>query len=345
MFLFENLCLTDLLFYLLTPSLVLSFYMFPPGWVPCFSIGIGACFLLKDYCRRQINVQTSCRIWGYFTDVLSLVFLLGWISYGLDASWARPNFAQDSELGNRYWAAFVSRLICPIGFLWYIGLCVGKSATGWLLSGRIMVDSLAPASYNVFLFHGPISEIYFRSTRGIWWSYPKSFYWFSPYPVPVQKWEIPLVMAIVTMFSVVMHFWVNDKLVAASHGLWSCCSKEKSPPSRNDTEIVVTDIVKDTIARISNTDPSMLLGETDLTEIGVSSMALPVVISEINRALKPFDKYQRLSSSSLSKQALTTVDDLIALTGDTCDVSARTRDSTNESIGLDIEEGTATIAG
>lgn len=329
--------------------LVLSLYMFPPGWVPCFSIGIGACFLLKHYLKTQ-TIRVSSRKWGLLTDLLSLVFLLGWIGYGLgNNSWARPYSAHDTELGARYWAAFVSRLICPIGFLWYVGLCLGKGSTGWLLSGRIIVEWLAPSSYNVFLFHGPVSEIYFWVTRGVWWSFPKPFYWFSPYPVPVHDWEIPLVMAIVTIFSVLMHFWVNDKLIAASHRVLSLFQKRRKP-SPQDTEKVITDIVKETVARISNIDPSSLHGETDLTEIGISSMALPVAISEINLALKPFEKYKQLSSSSL--RGSTSVNDLISLASDNGSTRDSTRDSSikdlfwssRHSIGLDIEEG-ANISG
>ena len=210
-----------------TIRLVLSFYMFPPGWVPCFSIGIGVCFLVKNYLKEQYhNSRRVFRTWGLLTDALSVIFLLGWIGYGVSDSWARPSFATNTELGGRYWAAYISRLICPVGFLWFVGLCLGKGATGWLLSGTTIVEWLAPASYNIFLFHGPLSEIYFRATRGLWWSYPKSFYWFSPYPIPVANWEIPIVMAIVTVFSVAMHFYVNAKLIGASHWLLSCRKKQ-----------------------------------------------------------------------------------------------------------------------
>ena len=357
--------------------LVLSFYMFPPGWVPCFSIGIGVCFLLKLYRSEQHdNSRSVVRKWGLLTDALSLVFLLGWIGYGVSDSWARPSFAIASELGGRFWAAYVSRLICPIGFLWFVGLCVGKGITGWLLSGRLIVEWLAPAGYNVFLFHGPVSEIYFRATRGFWWSYPKTFYWFSPYPIPVHNWEIPVVMILVTLFSVAMHFYVNAKLIAASHWCLSCFQrkqqkrkKKKSSDSNTRrsrrrssigrrshrrSSINIAQIVTNVIARVGNVDPEHLRGETDLTEIGISSMALPVAISEINNAMKRKSIFEKAKVSFMTFRDATTVKDLIDKTHHNYNVdlgrrreaaAVETRDSsTNTARSLDIEEGIATIA-
>jgi hypothetical protein len=298
-------------------------YLFPPGWLPCFSIGIGTSFLLQDYLKEKDSGAYSARKWGIFTDTMTFVLLVGWIGYGLTDSFAKPYFDGEMEVGARYWAAFVSRLICPIGFLWYVGLCIGRGATGWLLSGRIMVDWLAPASYNCFLFHGPISELYFRATRGVWWSFPKPFYWFSPYPVPVTNWEIPLVMAIVTCFSMVMHFFVNDKLVGACNVFLSCFEIRRT--STSDDEKSVASVVTEVIARTSNVDPNILTGETKLTDIGMSSMTLPVSISEINIALNAEsstkDNSRRLSSSLFSTSGATTVNDLISLASDTEDLN------------------------
>ncbi len=377
--------------------LVLSFYMFPPGWLPCFSIGIGVCFLVKLYMKEQHsssnnnsnsnNSQAVFRKWGLLTDALSLVFLLGWIGFGLSDSWARPAFAINTELGGRYWAAYVSRLICPIGFLWFVGLCVGKGVTGWLLSGRLIVEWLAPAGYNVFLFHGPLSEIYFRATRGVWWSYPKTFYWFSAYPVPVANWEIPVVMILVTLFSVGMHFYVNAKLIAASHWFLSCFQKQqkqeekqgdngrssisggrrRSSISRPLSSVQIRSIVTKVIARVSNVDPEYLTGDMDLADIGISSMALPVAISEINNAMKRDSMLGQLKVSFMNFRGANTVKDLIDIThhnykadlgkktkkAETVTTTSTTSTSASETrrdtssttaCSLDIEEGILTAA-
>ena len=74
--------------------------------------------------------------------------------------------------------AYLSRVLCPIGFLWFWGIAVGRGMTSWIFSNRIFVNWLAPASYNMFLFHQPISEWYYLATRGEWWAFPKPFYWF-----------------------------------------------------------------------------------------------------------------------------------------------------------------------
>lgn len=321
----------------LCTRLVLSMYMFPPGWLPCFSIGIGTCFLLKDYFKKTNFEVSSARKWGLLTDFISFVLLAGWIGYGLTDSLAKPQFVQEMEAGSRYWAAYVSRLICPIGFLWYVGLCIGKGATGWLLSGRIIVNWLAPASYNIFLFHGPISELYFFATRGVWWAFPKSLYWFSPYSVPVRIWEIPVVMAIVTIFSMVMHLFVNDKLILASTYCLSCFQKQRTHDGKS-----IAEVVKEVLARVSNIEPSKLTGETDLTEIGLSSMALPVAISDINLALKTMKNSRILSSSSLSMKGATSANDLIALaTARESRTSVHYNEVENNiglDIGLDLEE-------
>ena len=243
------------------------------------------------------------------TDSISLFLLVGWIVYGITDSLVAPRFIEESELGARYWAACVSRLICPVGFLWFAGLAIGKGVTASILSRKIIVEWLAPSSYNMFLFHQPISELYFLATRGIWWAYPKSFYWFSPYPIPVKAWEIPIVMIIVIIFSMVMHFYVNQRLITLSTSFLLCFRKRGSVSSYEGTS--VANIVKQVIAQVSHIDPSNLTDETNLTDIGISSMTLPVAISQINMALK--SSKSELSLSSKNAYRANSVNDLVAL--------------------------------
>eukprot|EP00531_Pseudo-nitzschia_arenysensis_P016467 CAMPEP_0116156136 /NCGR_PEP_ID=MMETSP0329-20121206/22672_1 /TAXON_ID=697910 /ORGANISM="Pseudo-nitzschia arenysensis, Strain B593" /LENGTH=161 /DNA_ID=CAMNT_0003653201 /DNA_START=300 /DNA_END=785 /DNA_ORIENTATION=+ len=161
-------------------------------------------------------------------------------------------------------------------------------------------------------------------------------------------------MAIVTLFSVVMHFSINDKLVAASnHCLSYCCLWKPSMSTSQDSGIA--EIVKEIVARVSNTCPTQLKGETDLTEIGISSMALPVAISEINIALKSLKGSKKLSSMSF--QGPMTVNSLIALasegheqqqqqlqeeTRQSDDTSSNSLDLDDE---IDLEQGIHMISG
>jgi acyl-CoA synthetase (AMP-forming)/AMP-acid ligase II len=65
----------------------------------------------------------------------------------------------------------------------------------YFLTGDIGVLylTLAPNSYNCFLFHQMVGQWYFAATRNRhmwnWWRYRKDFYWFSPKPCPVEWYE------------------------------------------------------------------------------------------------------------------------------------------------------------
>jgi hypothetical protein len=117
-------------------------------------------------------------VWGAVTDFISALLLAGWLLYGLAPEESSPSFAEDDATLLRYWGAFLSRLLAPVGFLWFWGLAVGTGYTARLFSLPFVVEWLAPASYNMFLFHQPIAEWYYLATRGLWWAYPKNFFWF-----------------------------------------------------------------------------------------------------------------------------------------------------------------------
>eukprot|EP00536_Pseudo-nitzschia_multiseries_P003887 jgi/Psemu1/302215/fgenesh1_kg.62_\ len=287
-------------------------YLFPPGWLPCFSIGIGSYFLVNDY-RKCDSFKSHSWKWGALTDALSTLLLVGWLFYGIAHSLTTPSLIEKSDLGRRYWAVYISRLVCPIGFLWFCGLATGKGVTAWLLSRTTIVDWLAPCSYNVFLFHQPISELYFFATRGIWWAFPKSFYWFSPYPIPVSAWEIPIVMVIVVLFSMVMHFYVNYWAISACTNCIHCVFVRRRPPQLQLPEmpISIANLVRDALARVTHVDASHLRDETDLTEIGISSMMLLVAISEINLALRA--SRSEISLTSRTFRGARSVSDLVSL--------------------------------
>jgi hypothetical protein len=202
----------------------LSAYLFPPGWLPCFALGICSQLLFQLHRPRE---RETAWIWGLVTDCLSFALLAGWLLYGLASDAVAPDYSETSYIANRYWAALFSRMVCPVGFLWFFGIAVGKGVTSWIFSGRLVLNWLAPASYNMFLFHQPVSEVYYVLTRGEWWGYPKSFYWFSPEPFPVNGWEIPIVMGIVIAISIFMEQYVNEWLVSQCSSLLNCWAKSE----------------------------------------------------------------------------------------------------------------------
>jgi hypothetical protein len=253
----------------------LSAYLFPPGWLPCFALGICGQLLFQLHRPRE---RESAWIWGLVTDCISAAFLAAWLFYGLWAEEATPDFLT-SSIADRYWAALFSRMICPVGFLWCFGIAVGKSFTSWLFSGRLVLNWLAPASYNMFLFHQPVSEVYYRATRGEWWAYPEKFYWFSPEPFPVRGWEVPIVMGIVIGLSVLMETFVNEWLVSQCASLLNCWAK--SAHHDDSLSRSVSDTVCALLADVLN-HPSVT-SDMGLVEVGMSSMTTIIVVSTRRR--------------------------------------------------------------
>ena len=93
----------------------------------------------------------------------------------------------------------------PITTLWIYALSTGHGLTAYVASRRYIVDNLAPASYNCFLFHQMVAQWYLAATReGHWWSwwrYRKIQYWFSPKPCPIEWYEYFFVVGLVVAWS------------------------------------------------------------------------------------------------------------------------------------------------
>ncbi|CAB9511065.1 7a-methyl-1,5-dioxo-octahydro-1H-inden-4-yl [Seminavis robusta] len=258
----------------------LSSYLFPPGWFPCCACGVGCFYLFRLY---RPNERAKAWVWGTITDIISLLLFAGWLFYGLAPAEATPAFAEDDALVARHWFPFLSRILAPFGFLWFWGLAVGTGYTSKLFSIPIVVEWLAPASYNMFLFHQPVSEWYFLATRGEWWAYPKTFFWFSPYPYPVAFWEFFIVAAIVVALSVVMEAYVNELLVANfSAALDWMTGSDGLRISSKDGESVLS-VVQSIIRELTYAE---VTAQTGLTEAGLSSMTTIILVSEIKKVYK-----------------------------------------------------------
>jgi len=112
---------------------------------------------------------------------------------------------------------------------------------------------------------------------------PKSFYWFSPDPIPINNWEVYIAIVFVFVFvsSMLMNVYVNQRLIGASASLLAWFHWEKKQEMQLGKRKCRSHswIVKDAIARISHIDVSFVTAATNLIEIGLSQFA------EINNGL------------------------------------------------------------
>jgi acyl-CoA synthetase (AMP-forming)/AMP-acid ligase II len=267
----------------------LAAYLFPIGWLPSFVFGVAMFFMFQHYSvgRTQGNQQ----MWGYMTDSMSLLLLAFWLFYGLDEA-SIPDFV-DTSIDTRQWVAYVSRLLIPITACWVWGVAIGRGLTARLFSAHIMVDFLAPASYNMFLFHQPLSEWYFLATRGTWWAYPKPFYWFSPRPSPVYFWEFPIVMVLIICVCMVLEQYVNGPLIGLCgkigqffvRAFCSCCQRGEAGNhdlmygSHTNTELVMVQQV------ITGMTQYEVNADTELVEAGINSMMSAILLNKLNGKL------------------------------------------------------------
>ena len=177
----------------LSNGFVLSAYLCPLTWLPLFLGGAVACAF---YDRLRPTQTHSRAAWGLVADLLSLVFLAYAVVDATGVTNAflvgEPSSGINGTLPQRFWSAFLTSSYVPLILPWIIGLASGQGLTARLLGAETLTKYCAPAAYNVFLLHQPISQYYYWATRLTdwdWWSHRKSFYWFSPYPLPVPWWE------------------------------------------------------------------------------------------------------------------------------------------------------------
>ncbi|WP_343594994.1 AMP-binding protein [Acinetobacter sp.] len=197
----------------------LGFYLFAPFWMIYFLVGIGAAFL---YDAIRPTEQKYSYIWGYVADAITLIILcvsIAHIAQGythfdptmnqvpVDAYFMRPEAANsyaDPSITNRIWDEIYSRSFAPLTVLWIFALSTGKGVTARILKSSPLSQVLAPTAYACFLFHQMVGQWYYAATRGDWWNWwenRKSFYWFSPEPVPVEWYEYFYVVGLVVLFA------------------------------------------------------------------------------------------------------------------------------------------------
>ncbi len=197
---------------------VLSFYLFGPFWQIYFIIGMAAAFL---YDAHRPAERHGARRWGWVADLITLMMIsmsVALITQGVTPygeypteKYVRPDSANqftDSASSNRLWDNIAGRIFAPLTTLWVYALSTGEGFTAKMLRWKFLSKTLAPNSYNCFLFHQMIGQWYYAATRGImwnWWRYRKDFYWFSPGPCPVEWYEYFYVVLLVVGFSRMMN--------------------------------------------------------------------------------------------------------------------------------------------
>lgn len=77
----------------------------------------------------------------------------------------------------------------------------------------IFVYYLAPASYNIFLFHQLTIEYYSLLRDNLYWRMPKTFFWFSPVALDVPYYEFFLLLCLTALFAILLDTRVNSLLV------------------------------------------------------------------------------------------------------------------------------------
>ena len=292
----------------LSGQIGLIYYQFPPFWWPSFAMGTCAAFLFDAH-RPYLSARAY--LWGYLVDLMTLGLILTSICYVVFSSCiqkdgercasvipdeanaqvmfmgfeASLDIAEDNNIGIRNLAGVISRLLLPCMVLWLYGLSVGEGRVCHFLSSPILVDVLAPASYNVYLFHQFISQMYYLATRYEWWSYwrfRKNFFWFSPQPLPVGWWEYFVIVAITTAFSVQMAKidpWLVSTWERGCKLLVRCVSGRVDEEHEPKTvlEVVLTVVEQLTGAAVE--------ADWTLAECGLASIAAPVLINQLVKAL------------------------------------------------------------
>lgn len=201
-------------------AVILGFYLFSPFWILFFVLGIFAAFL---YDAIRPSEGRGAYRWGYLADGLTVVIIAVSIlhiaqgyapsPYGAEPLSTEPFYMRpaavdtlaDAAAVNRIWDSIYARLFAPLVLLWIFALATGQGLTARLLRNGTLSNSLAPTVFGCFLFQQVVAQWYYAATREgewwNWWDFQKSFYWFSPQPVPVEWYEYFYLVALIVLFS------------------------------------------------------------------------------------------------------------------------------------------------
>jgi hypothetical protein len=284
---------------------VISYYLFGPFWALYFVIGACTAFLYDAY--RPAERHTAY-IWGWVADTITLIMIIlsvlhivqGTSAYGEPPTekFMRPEEANqfsDNAVVNRLWDNSIGRIVAPLTTLWVFAMSTGEGWTAALMRNEVLVETLAPNSYNCFLFHQMVGQWYFAATRNghmwNWWRYRKGFYWFSPGPCPVEWYEYFYVVALVVCFS---RFMDNQFMPFMSELYARAKIFVKGEDDKEDEDIV--EVLCNIIEKMTGIEPE---SDSTLEECGLASVGIPVMVALLNKTFSRKGKVLGITATDL----------------------------------------------
>lgn len=285
---------------------VLSYYLFGPFWILYFVIGACTAFLYDAYRPAE---RHSAYIWGWVADAITAIMVILSVLYVMQGTSAygqppRENFMRpeeanefsDNSVVHRLWDNSVGRIVAPHTTLWIYALSTGQGRTASILRNKFLVESLAPHSYNCFLFHQMVAQWYYAATRNghiwNWWRYRKEFYWFSPQPCPVEWYEYFYVVGVVVFFS---RFMDNSFIPFLNHLYTSAKYRIRGDEQDTKEDEDIGEVLCNIVEKMTGIEPEL---ESTFEECGLASVGLPVLVSLLNKHFLK-DKALRMTANDL----------------------------------------------
>jgi acyl-CoA synthetase (AMP-forming)/AMP-acid ligase II len=271
----------------------LATMIFPPYWLPSSLSGMVAYFL---YDSSKTRTAQRIRQYGLLCDLLSAAFLAWHVGMVANKNWPYPAFANDIDgnLGQdhnsgieRYvWSVLCTRLQVPLITLWIMLLAMPASSyTARFFELPLMAETLGPTAYGCFLHHQTVGQWYFWATRGItwdWWSFRKSYYWFSPKPMPGAWYEYFLVVQLVTMFSMLVKAYVTPYILLAWNWLLAGIGRLTGKGGGQLTaELTSLELIHEALEELLG-GVVELTEDSSLAESGLGSIGLPALVTTLD---------------------------------------------------------------
>ncbi len=274
---------------------ILNFYLFAPFWALYFLAGATAAFI---YDAIRPNEWNSKKIWGVIADVITCIIIglsilqvmQGYISgthaqLPLTEYFMRPDAANqltDPAVVNRLWDNIYPRLFAPLTLLWIFAIATGQGITAWVLRKPFIAKTLAPTALGCFLFHQMVAQWYYAITRdGVlwnWWDDQKTFYWFSPNPVPVEWYEYFYIVGLVVLFTKAIEP-VDPMLRQFANKALIFVRLKQAPADISEKSSL--DLVLNSVEDITGLPPE---ASDSLQECGLASLSLVQFISNLENA-------------------------------------------------------------
>ena len=287
----------------------LSFYLVGPFWALYFIVGMTTAFLYDAY--RPTERHDAWK-WGVIADSCSVILIaLSFAHVFQDTSikYMRPvgaNQMTDTAIVNRVWDNIYARLFCPLTTLWIFALSTGQGHSVKFFSSSFLSKTLAPHSYNCFLFHQMVGQWYYAATRNgewwNWWAYRKTMYWFSPGPCPVEWYEYFELVGFVVAFSHLITTYI-EPVVNDFFDRFIKKNTYKDDEEVNNEKVILR-IIEDMTGIEAH--PSWTLEECGLASIGV-----PVLVTLLNKNFS--QKGKELSVTAADLVAVGTIADMVAV--------------------------------